>query len=95
MVCSEDEGKHIFWWALATPETAAWLDASVLVVCSNKCTNSGPDVGRALMSLASSHFCHAEEDEKYLLMALGAVSWELLERESVSLGSDCSSGSSG
>ena len=65
MVCCEDEGKHAFWWAHATRKAAAWMDASDLVDCS-RCTkykeNSGPDVGRALISLASAHFCHAEKD---------------------------------
>jgi len=77
MVCCEDEGKHAFWWAHATPKAAAWMDASDLVDCS-RCTNykenSGPDVGRALISLASAHFWHAEKDFRYFLMILGALS---------------------
>ena len=78
MVCCDGEGKHAFWWAHATPKTAAWMDASELVDCS-RCNkykeNSGPDVGRALRSLASAHFCHAEKDVKYFLTVLGALSW--------------------
>ena len=52
--------------------------------------NSGPNVGRALISLASAHFCHAEKDVRYFLMVLGALSWiKMLRRV---LGSECISG---
>jgi len=88
IVCCEGEGKHAFWWAHATPKAAVWMDASDLVVC-NKCTkykeNSGTDVRRALISLASAHFCHAEKDVRYFLMVLGALSWiKMLGRVSAS-----------
>ena len=80
MVCCDGEGKHAFWWAHTTPKVTALMDASDLVDCC-RCNkymykeNSGPDVGRALISLASAHFCHAEKDVKYFLMVLRALSW--------------------
>lgn len=81
MVCCKGDGKQAFWWAQATPKAAAWMDASDVVVC-NRCTryseNSGPEVGRTLMSLASAHFLHAEKDETYFLIVFGALSWIMM-----------------
>jgi len=57
------------------------MGASEVVVC-NRCTryseNSGPEVGRTFMSLASAHFLHARNDETYFLIVLGALSWIMM-----------------